>query len=141
MLNITNETIKKIDIPKINYPNIIEPGQNQDLKDMSISLNEIRKLEHELTNHITPIDFQTNISFLTYVLYITIVVIILLIIPYVHKKQKKIRINRLNKSINRKKQAVTAPIIFSKANISSHPNILEILTQEDTSDSIILDTN
>lgn len=141
MLNITNETIKKFKIPEINYPSIIEPGQNQELEAMSVSLNEIRKLEHELTNHITPIDFQSNISFLTYITYITIIVVIIVIIRYIYKKQKKIRINRLNKLINLKKEAISPPIIFSKANITSHPNILELLTQEDTPDSIVVDTN
>lgn len=83
---IANVTMDQLKIPKINFPSIIEPGQNKDLEDMSISINEIRKLEHELTNHITPSDFKYNISILASVIFIIAIIILIITIRFLCKK-------------------------------------------------------
>lgn len=126
MLNITNETIKKLNIPKINFPSIIEPGQNKDLEHMSISIEEIHKLEHELTNHITPTDFKTNISIITFILCIIVSIILIITICFIHKKQKQYRNKRTNKNKDLTTPTyVATPTVIPRTRNSMLLNILE----------------
>lgn len=126
MLNITNETIKKLNIPKINFPSIIEPGQNKDLEHMSISIEEIHKLEHELTNHITPTDFKTNISIITFILCIIVSIILIITICFICKKQKQYRNKRTNKNKDLTTPTyVATPTVIPRTRNSMLLNILE----------------
>lgn len=132
--NISNITLNQIVIPKIDYPSIIEPGQNKDLEDLSIGFNEIQKLEHELINHITPSDFKNNITKLTIILSLIIIIILILTIYFLYKKQKRIRTKKSNQNKNLTSQSyVAAPVITPRATIPRSQNsiLLNILEEDE----------
>lgn len=122
ILNISH--IETYNIPQIDFPNIIEFGQNKDLEQISLSFKEIQRLEHELSNNIRPINFKKNISFLTYFMIMLTLMIMIVIARYVFKKQKKIR-NRYNNTECIYISAPKEPIATPRGSAISNRNLMD----------------
>lgn len=94
--NLLNDTIPigKLDIPLIDYPNIINNGEYQELERISKSLKELRIRQLNMKHGLTPTNMKSNISTIIVVIIILSVFILLIKIRYAMKKVKKIRAYR-----------------------------------------------
>lgn len=88
------ELIKDLEIPQIDYPNIINNGQSADLEQISTSLNELRVRQQNIKYRLKPQNIKSDQYFI--IIAVTFIAFLILIIKlrYIIKKVKKIRIKK-----------------------------------------------
>lgn len=87
--------IEKFNIPKIDFPNIINFGQNEELEKISFSLEEIESLEEKLLYKLSPLDFKQDIFSLIFTISIITIFVLLMFLRYAYKKGRKMRALRI----------------------------------------------
>jgi flagellar basal body-associated protein FliL len=78
--------IEKFDLKPIVHPNIVNFGQKEKLVEMSLSLNEIKRMENELQNFYTPADVKNRIGWIAIIISLLITLVILVYCRYGYKK-------------------------------------------------------
>jgi hypothetical protein len=106
-------------IPQIDFPNIINDGQNKDLELISYSIEDIENMQNKLKNKLYPTDFKKDILSISGILIFITIIILIIIIKYLRRKIIKLRsrANNDNQPI-----IISAPTPFPRNNSPAFRN-------------------
>lgn len=96
-INHTLSTLTNIDknnIKTIHTPSVITFGQNDKLKEVSIGIKELIKMEDEIVNKYSPYKLKEGLNFITVTVKIIFVLVILIIVRTLYKRHKKLQKKR-----------------------------------------------
>lgn len=102
MTNMHN--INKNKIKNINTPSVITFGQNDKLKEVSVGIDELIKLEDELLTQSSPFHIRQSLTLTTIIIRIITVLIIIIILRSLYKKYHRLQKKKQQRPTNNTQQ-------------------------------------